>query len=1097
MAHSETNESKLKTSSQGSKTGHFLRWFILGIIFILVVVLFLIQTVRTLPRVAIAEISKLANAKISVGSLDIRFDGSVLIRNLVVKPTEAQDYDNTILRAGTVYARFSVPSLLLLRPRLNEIRVNDFIFDAKFDLDTGRWNIVTLKQNVPKGGSGKMPLIHLEKGRLRYCKVKNGQVEVAAAIPIDAKFGSDEEKQDGYSFNITTATIAGGFGKSNLRGLWRPGNITVAGGISSTDIPSFERTLVIDILAAELTYDKEGSYSLKLSIEDLHSTRTPEAETYEWVRPAFLDKSTPFTALQKFFSRYRPAGTVDIRLDAWGNFKRLNESILKGIAHCKDVSICDRKFPYLIEHIAGNIDLAESKVDLRDLSGKHGDVDVTIGGWAGGFGPDWQYYIKVTSGNMALDRDLYDAFSAKWKELWDTFSPHGLAAIDCTFSRSSQTDKKKTLVVNLLGVDAQYRRFPYPLRNLTGKLFFDRDSVIVSDVLSQVEGRRITLNGRVAGRGTDRPIYYLSAKANDIPLDSTLEAALPEKQRSLYNRLNMTGLADASIMIFTPSEGQGSASFLADVSVKDASLNVSEPSLIISDVSAKVVLTPGSVSITNFAGLYDNGSVSLVGGLQLGDTGQPDYYHLTVDAKEAHLDDGLIGLLPASLEKVIRQSQLEGRINLHTELNKTFDERADYKVVVDCLGDNISFGWFPYPLRVVTGRLTIRNDSIALEDIIATPVDDVQMVEPAATVKLNGQMTLVNNAFNRGRFRLSASDMLFDEKLNAALTESIGPVFQKLAPAGRFDLNIENVEILNDSNAAKRIDFSGAAEFKSCNFNISGTRAEVDGHLQAKGCHITGSGFSEGQVSLDCESCVIKGKSLTDLKVTIYYDPNQESWSSKLLLADCYGGKVTGELQIMQPARGVLEYTLQAGFDRIDLRRFIQDGKPERAPEKDYTSGTMDALLSLNSRIGEVYSRIGRCRLAIRDMQVGKVSPLAKLLNVLSLTEPTDFAFEQMVVDSYIKRDKLLFEEFDLSGKAVAFYGSGWMDLPSENVTLTLTARGQRLRATEPSVLQSLTEGLGGAVVRMEVTGNVYDPQVQTKTLPVVEDSLRIIGVPR
>jgi len=206
---------------------------------------------------------------------------------------------------------------------------------------------------------------------------------------------------------------------------------------------------------------------------------------------------------------------------------------------------------------------------------------------------------------------------------------------------------------------------------------------------------------------------------------------------------------------------------------------------------------------------------------------------------------------------------------------------------------------------------------------------------------------------------------------------------------------------------------------------------------------------------------------------------------------------VTGGLQIIQPVRGVLEYTLQAGFDRVDLRRFIQAGKPERAPEKDYTSGTMNALLSLNSRIGDVYSRIGRCRLAIRDMQVGKVSPLAKLLNVLSLTEPTDFAFEQMVVDSYIKRDKLLFEEFDLSGKAVAFYGSGWMDLPSENVTLTLTARGQRLRATEPSVLQSLTEGLGGAVVRMEVTGNVYDPQVQTKTLPVVEDSLRIIGVPR
>ena len=71
------------------------------------------------------------------------------------------------------------------------------------------------------------------------------------------------------------------------------------------------------------------------------------------------------------------------------------------------------------------------------------------------------------------------------------------------------------------------------------------------------------------------------------------------------------------------------------------------------------------------------------------------------------------------------------------------------------------------------------------------------------------------------------------------------------------------------------------------------------------------------------------------------------------------------------------------------------------------------------------------------------------------------------------------------------------MDMPTGQVALTLSARAGRLAAAQPAVLQSLTEGLGGAVVRMEVTGRVDDPQVETKTLPVIEDSLSILGTPR
>jgi hypothetical protein len=138
----------------------------------------------------------------------------------------------------------------------------------------------------------------------------------------------------------------------------------------------------------------------------------------------------------------------------------------------------------------------------------------------------------------------------------------------------------------------------------------------------------------------------------------------------------------------------------------------------------------------------------------------------------------------------------------------------------------------------------------------------------------------------------------------------------------------------------------------------------------------------------------------------------------------------------------------------------------------------------------------GVCHIDIANMQVGKVSPLRNVLSVLRFSEPADYTFERMSVDSYIRADKLLIPKLDLSGRSVAFTGSGTMDLLTDEINLLLTARGPRVAAAEPSVLQSLTEGLGGAVVRMEVTGTADNPRVQTKALPVLEDSLRILGTP-
>jgi hypothetical protein len=242
------------------------------------------------------------------------------------------------------------------------------------------------------------------------------------------------------------------------------------------------------------------------------------------------------------------------------------------------------------------------------------------------------------------------------------------------------------------------------------------------------------------------------------------------------------------------------------------------------------------------------------------------------------------------------------------------------------------------------------------------------------------------------------------------------------------------------------------------------------------------------------------GKALTGFNAAVSYDQKQHSFSSKNFIADCYDGRVMGKFQLTQAGPDAFKYSLQSGFCDIDLKRFLSDGAENtksangHSKTAGYTTGSMDGSFSLAGVFADEATRIGQCRLAIHNMQVGKLSPIAKLLTALELTESADYAFDRMLLDSYIKKDKMFLRELDLAGRSVAFNGSGSLDLNDNNIDLDLTARSRRLASEEPSLWQSFTEGLGTAVVKMEVDGSIYDPKVKTTALPVIKATLGLLG---
>lgn len=997
---------------RGRKRGRrALGWFLEFLLTVALMWTGLALAGRVLPKIALREISELTNTRIEAGSVDFRFDGSVYIEDLVVWPKVSAGYDNSILKAQKVTVLFRVGSLMRFRPRLREIYVDHFVLRDLYDSDSGRWNLSALRIEMPRGTGGRLPYVSFENGMVEYGRVSRGRIKTIGSWPVSAGIRPGGKiLWGGYSFDISPGSSRRTFDKS-ISASWRPDlcQIVVWGRILSKDVPGFKRPWTVKVPDAVLTYEPNGSYELTAKVKDFNFPPSETRELFSFDTESVAEGAPFIDALQKFFNRYNPSGRIDIDLRASGNLASIIESKIAGTVYCRGAAVCDRDFAYPVEHITGQIELTEKSARLEGLTGRHGEVELGFAGWATDFGPDWKYQLQITSGNMLLDKDLYDALGRDAQRFWTAFSPKGSAAINYSRSRLSATEKQTALAVELLDVESRYAGFGYPLKNTGGKLFFEAGSIEFSDVISEWEGRKITINGKANFGQGEKLTYDVLVEGKGIPLDSTLEEALPAAQRDIYNQFEMAGLIDATIKIFNPQGGEDGGSFRAEVFPKGSTVKAKALPIEVSDVKGKIIFEPKDVNIDNLKGRYGEGTVRFSGHVwPAGSEREPDYC-LSMLAEHIKLNEELIGVLPGSLGEMVAELRPGGEVNLTADVGK--DANSDCvgnRLIVECLGNTIDCNLLPYPLRDIWGRITITQSQIELEGISAKALHTVQGA----------------------------------------------PVESVMRMAGRLVLGEEE----------------RAGE---------------------------GMGITAGDVNFYGENVRFKGKSLARVDTILDYDVESGAWVSRYFVADFYDGKMIGKLRLNKSGESGLDYLLEASVAGADLKQFLSDKPEEKRPEEHYSSGTVNGSLSIVGSIVDNSIRLGRCRLKIIDMEVGKQSPLAKLLQVLNLTEPSDYAFDQMVVDAYIQDNKVFFRQIDLSGRSLAFYGSGRLDLETDDINLTLTARGRRLATKRPSIFESLTEGLGRAVVRVEVKGKASDPQVTTRPLPVIGETLEILGTPR
>jgi hypothetical protein len=148
----------------------------------------------------------------------------------------------------------------------------------------------------------------------------------------------------------------------------------------------------------------------------------------------------------------------------------------------------------------------------------------------------------MDSQDMLFDKDLYQSLSKKVKRAWYDFTPEGLAATDYHYWRTPDGDEGKKLELELKSLSATYKHFPYPLKNLTGKVILQPQQLRIQDVLSTYEdGGQIKVAGEVLQQQAAESVFDIRILGKDISVDQQLIRALPQRYGTFFKRLETDG----------------------------------------------------------------------------------------------------------------------------------------------------------------------------------------------------------------------------------------------------------------------------------------------------------------------------------------------------------------------------------------------------------------------------------------------------------------------------------------------------------------------------------------------------------------------------
>lgn len=468
--------------------------------------------------------------------------------------------------------------------------------------------------------------------------------------------------------------------------------------------------------------------------------------------------------------------------------------------------------------------------------------------------------LSVARRDLTLGPDLRARFSGDVQAVWDEILPSGAIDVDVNL-RVSREGVAYRLAVDCKGIDLRFREFPYPIREVFGRIEVDNDSIVMRELRGSAGAAVIRVDGQVRRYTTERPEIHARLEAAGLAFDAALKRALQERYLKYWEAFRPAGRANIRCNL-DRGASDPDLSVTASVELLDAELTYigvyneeeGRPTgfpYTVEKIHGRIDAAPGKTSFDLTGAI--GGATFGIKGTAIGPGAYPEI-RVNVAGRRVPLDDKLRQALDPPAREAWDRFHPAGVANVDALVVQPAGPRQKTRtdVQVEFLDGAFTFDDFPYPLEKLTGHLSIQGSLVEASGMVGR--------HGPAEVRIDARVEGPGKDAAR-LIRIDAKDVLLDSSFKHAIgvaKPAIAELWDQLAASGTADFHYEE---RREDGPEKPVHTRGSARFSHSAIRYKGFPypvSEIEGSIQFENNVVTiellrGAPIAGGRVSVTGE----------------------------------------------------------------------------------------------------------------------------------------------------------------------------------------------------------------------------------------------------
>jgi len=755
------------------------------------------------------------------------------------------------------------------------------------------------------------------------------------------------------------------------------------------------------------------------------------------------------------------------------------------------------RLPRSLSDVRATVRIDQTGYVIDDFVARSGQAVLRMTLRGEGFEPTSPLRLALDARQFELDRALLDSLPAWAQDLWYKYRPAGEVDADLKLAFDGAAWQPEA-TVQCRGVSLTHHKFPYRLDQGQGTITLKDDRLAMN--LTAYRGRQPIRLTAEASHPFHEPVGWFEAKGDDLPLDESLVAALPERPRAVVRSLDPHGTVSFYVRLWRDKSDEPMHQHI-QVAPNRCSVRYEKFPYRLSDLRGTLEMFDGHWTFRHIEAQNDRARITCEGQLTPGLQGNE--LSLSFTGRDVALDDNLRDALSPHIQQVWRDLRPQGRVDLTAEVRyaaETNQFSVGVRAQPQPQSTSIEPVHFPYRLERLQGQWVYRDGHVAFEDCKAE--------HGAVKVSAQGHCDFQPDGRSNLHFtQLSADRLRIDRELLPALPERLRKAVVALNPTGAINLRGSfDLERTGRPDDPRRARWDVRLGLQQSNLQCGGILLEnVHGIVELRGAFDGQQIQSRGQLALD--SVRYKDCQLTQVAGPIWIDDGRVlfgSWVDRREGGAAAVHPTTGPAQTPRPITAALfggkfyadgwatlgpepRYALSATLTDADLARCAQEAGAGHHNLRGKVVATADL-----TGVGHTRNAMsGRGAIRLSEGDVYQLPLMISLLKLLSIRPPDQNAFSDAVIDYRIEGEHIYFDRIDFHGDVLSLRGKGEMNFQSA-IRLTFYSGVGRGEIDLP-VVKQVFSGASRQIMLIHVGGTLQNPETRKEALPGVNQVLQTL----